>query len=245
MKILCSLFILLIVSSIHLFSQQDKIDSLQTYLEFDSSNSFSFLSVYFPPFFIQYSIELKSFIRSNTFKKIRERYGDRKAVDAIYIYAMKKTGNNTAISLLICMTSCFDHRVIGLKVPIFALFFPLSNESEEEFQQRVNNLPKNIFNDSPKGKTGDRDKLQHFFGSAFLTFVFESKNPAEQFSEFVERGEKWMIVDGVMDKRDIAANREGQKFGLALLKNNLLMPSDFLISSSELPFKIKERTGDN
>lgn len=202
-------------------------DSLSVYLSFEECSSLGFLLPYFPPFFIQYGIELKSFIRNRTFQEIRQNYGDLKAVDAIFIKAMKLTSDNTAVALLISSVACFDHRIFGFKVPVFSLFFPLSNESKEEFNQRVENLPKRIYIDSPSSRIGDRDKLQHFFGSAFLTYVFESDEAAERFSDFIEKGEKAVIVDGVLDGRDIRANRNGQKFGLALLINKHRMPSQY------------------
>lgn len=203
-------------------------DSLLIYLSFKESSSLGFLLPYFPPFFIQYGIELKSFIRNRTFQEIRQSYGDLKAVDAIFIKAMKLTNDNTAVALLISTIACFDHRIFGLKVPVFLLFFPLSNESEEEFKQRVENLPKNIYIDSPLNRFGDRDKLQHFFGSAFIAYVFESGETSERFSDFIERGEKAIIIDGVLDKRDIRANRHGQEFGLNLLINKHQMPSQYI-----------------
>lgn len=204
-------------------------DSLSSYLRFDESGSIDFLAAYFPPFFIQSGIELKSFIRSNLFLRLRRQYGDTRSVDAIYTRAMKITNDNTAVALLLSVIACFDHRIVGLKIPVFALFFPLSNESEIEFNRRVKNLPTKIYRDTPP--TGDRDKLQHFFGSAFLSFVFESRQPAERIGDFIEEGEDAFIVDGALDERDMRANHQGQEFGLALLKNNHQLPSEFLTTN--------------
>ncbi|MDI6767134.1 MAG: hypothetical protein QME52_09960 [Bacteroidota bacterium] len=236
MKIILMPVMVLIIfnGSLQLKSHPDSIgtslksDSLGSFFRFEDSPSFGFLATYFPSFFIQNGLDLKTFIRSRTFRIIREQYGDLRSVDAIYIQALKLTYDNTAIALLLSLVACFDHRFVGLKVPVFALFFPLSNESEEEFRQRVSNLPRFLYSDTPAGKIGDRDKLQHFFGSAFLAFIFESQQVADNFSDFIEQGEKTIIVDGVLDERDIRANRDGQRFGLALLDNNHLLPSAFL-----------------
>jgi len=208
----------------------DESDTLLTYFQFDDPAPLSCLLVYFPSFFIQYGIDLKDFIRSETFRAIRQHFGDPRAVDAIFIRAMQMTNNNTAFSLLLSTITSFDHRVVGIKVPVFKLFFPLSNESLEDFQSRVNNLPSRLYSDSPNDIKGDRDKLQHFFGSAFLTFVFESRGSAQRIGEFIERGEDAFIVDGVLDDRDRRANFQGQEFGLALLENNRRVPSEFFIS---------------
>jgi hypothetical protein len=203
-------------------------DSLLSYFQFDDTAPLSCLFTYFPPFFIQNGIELKSFIRSETFHQIRERFGDVRAVDAVYIRAMQLTNNNTAIALLLSAVATFDHRIVGLKIPIFNLFFPLSNESFEEFTQRVNNLPARLYSDTQPIRTGDRDKLQHYFGSAFLTVVCESPQPAERIGDFIEKGEDAFIIDGALDERDRRANRQGQEFGLALLIDHHHVPSEFL-----------------
>ncbi|OLD67027.1 MAG: hypothetical protein AUI33_10475 [Ignavibacteria bacterium 13_1_40CM_2_61_4] len=186
----------------------------------------SCLLTYFPPLFIQHGIELKSFLRSKAFRQIRERFGDVRALDAVYVRSMQLTDNNTAVALLLSAIASFDHRVVGLKVPILRLYFPLSNESEAEFDRRVENLPSKLYSDTPPG--GDHDKLEHFFGSAFLTVAFETEEGADRFGIFVEKGEDAFIVGGVSDERDLRADREGQRFGMALLEDNRRMPSEFL-----------------
>ena len=201
-------------------------DSLARYLQFDDPSPLSCLLTLLPPVFIQHDLELKSFIRSATFRRIRDRYGDPCAANAIYVRAMQLTNNNTAIALLLSAFASFDHQVIGLKVPVFALFFPLTNESDQEFDHRVRNLPTELYPDTPPA--GDRDKLQHFFGSAFLSFVLESAPPADRFGEFVEQEEGQWIVGGANDDRDRRSNRQGQHFGLSLLDNNRRYPSDFM-----------------
>lgn len=223
------LVIILMTLSTHTLSaQRGSANSLEKYFLFDEPPLFGFLTTYFPSFFIQNGIELKNFVRSDEFRQIRQQYDDAKAVDAIYVQAMQLTQNNTAIALLIATLATFDHRLVGIKVPIFNLFFPLTNESKEEFFKRVNNLPTRIYNDSPANASGDRDKLQHFFGSAFLAYLFESREVSERFGLFVEHGEDAFIIDGVLDSRDKRANRHGQQFGLALLENKHRLPSEFL-----------------
>jgi hypothetical protein len=205
-------------------------DVLARYFRFEDPAPLSCLYSYFPPFFIQHGMELKDFIRSAAFRRIRGQFGDRKAVDAIYVRAMQMTNNNTALALLISTIACFDHRYVGLNVPILSFYFPLSNESEEEFERRLSHLPVKLYEDGPRTESGDRDKLQHFFGSAFLTVVFESRNASMRFGEFVEQGEEAIIVGGINDDRDLRSDRQGQDFGVALLENNLCFPSTFIIT---------------
>lgn len=173
-------------------------------------------------------MELKSFIRSTAFNKLRVMFGDLRSVDAIYVRSMGLTNNNTALALLLASLATFDHRVIGFKVPLLRIQLPLSDESEDDFSRRVNSLPSRLYQDTPHDASGDRDKLQHFFGSAFLAVICESRKPAERFGTFIEEGEDLFIVGGVNDERDMRANREGQKFGIAVLNNNHHLPSEYL-----------------
>ncbi|HYQ86832.1 MAG TPA: hypothetical protein VES59_06275 [Bacteroidota bacterium] len=208
-------------------AQAKDVDSTdRAYFTLQDEAPLSCLLTYFPPLFIQHGIELKSFLRSKTFRHIRDRFGDVRALDAVYVRSMQLTDNNTAVALLLSTIASFDHRVVGLKVPILQLYFPLSNESQPEFDRRVGNLPTKLYPDTPPG--GDHDKLEHFFGSAFLTVAFETEEGADRVGIFVEKGEDAFIVGGVADARDLRADREGQRFGMALLENNRRMPSEFL-----------------
>ncbi len=208
-------------------------DSLARYFRFDDPPPLACLLTYFPPFFIQHEIDMKRFVRSRALARIRRACGDLRAVDAVYIRAMQLTDNNTAMALLIATFACFDHRTVGLRIPLFSLFFPLTDESEEEFVRRVANLPSRLYSDTPPGAAGDRDKLQHFFGSAFFTFIFESRDAADRVGEFIENGEEVFIVGGVNDERDRRANHHGQDFGLALLDDNHRLPSEFFHPSAQ------------
>ncbi len=230
MRFTLKTLLMIIFCSQCIAGQQSKSDtsSFSEYFKFEDKPLVSCLFTYFPPLFIQHGIDLKDFIRSGTFKSLRLKLGDLRAVDAIYVRAMQMTNNNTAIALLMTTIAVFDHRLVGFKVPIVQLFFPLTNESSEQFQQRVNNLPARLYTDTPEAWSGDRDKLQHFFGSAFLTVVFESRDVANRFGNSIEEGERAFIVDGAYDDRDVRANKQGQYFGDSLLRDNHRLPSEFL-----------------
>lgn len=208
--------------------QDEPNDSLMEYLTFNDTPPLACLLTYFPSLFIQHGMDLKEFITSKSFQTIRRRFGDPRAADAIYVRAMQMTENNTAVSLMISMIACFDHEMVGIKIPVFSLYFPLTDESHDEFERRVRCLPAKLYDDTPQGPYGDRDKLQHFFGSAFITFIGESREAAMRVGEFVEKGEDAFIIGGVNDDRDLRADMQGQQFGLALLENNRRLPTDFL-----------------
>jgi hypothetical protein len=203
-------------------------DSLAEYLTFPDPGPFSCLFTLFPPALIANGNELKDFVRSDAFAHLRAVLGDARAVDAVFVRAMQLTDNNTGVALLLSAVATFDHDIVGVKVPVLSIVFPLTSESTEEFLARRDRLPAHFYGDSPQGASGDRDKLQHFFGSAFLTFTLESPSAAGRMGDFVERGEDAVIVGGVLDERDIRANRQGQLFGAALLDDNRRYPSEFL-----------------
>ncbi|MDP2207970.1 MAG: hypothetical protein Q8K98_04240 [Bacteroidota bacterium] len=198
----------------------------------DSSSSdysaFEAMVTLFPPFLLQNISELKSFIRNDEFLNFKKQNGDLAAVDSVYQKAKELTRGNTGISLLICTIATLDHYTLGIKIPLINLYIPLTNETKEDFRKRTSNLPTHFYNNSPSYPYGDKDKLQHIFGSAFLIYAFESEGLAERYSLFVEKIEDRYIKDGNYDERDMKANKDGQKFGLLLMKNKNAKPSDVL-----------------
>ncbi len=133
----------------------DTTDTLARYFQFEDPPFLGYVLPYFPPTLLERGVELKAFIRSGTFRALRVRYGDARAVDAIYVRAMCMANDNAAMALLMATVATFDHRLVGLKVPVLQLYFPLSNESVRQFSQRVDNLPSRLYDDSPP--IGDRD----------------------------------------------------------------------------------------
>lgn len=187
-----------------------------------------FAPVVFPKV-IQDGFALKQYIRSAEFRQFRDTFGDLFAVDAIFDKAMRLSWNNSYQALWISLFATMDHSKFGVRIPVLGplIWVPLTSETEEEFRARIAELPRRLYPDSPAGGAGDRDKLQHFFGSAFLAYVFESRDAAERIGEFIEWGEDKVIVDGALDERDFRANRHGQDFGLRLLEDRNVLPSSF------------------
>jgi hypothetical protein len=189
----------------------------------------SFFAPFVFPKVIQDVYRLKAYVRSEGFASFRATHGDLFAVDAIFDQAMRLSWNNAYEALLLSLAATMDHRRFGVNIPVLGplLWVPLTSEFEEEFRDRVRSLPRALYPDSPTGGAQDRDKLQHFFGSAFLAHVFESRSAAQRIGEFIEWGEERIIVDGALDERDFRANAQGQEFGLRLLEDKNAMPSTF------------------
>ncbi|CUU03936.1 hypothetical protein JGI1_00858 [Candidatus Thermokryptus mobilis] len=169
--------------------------------------------------------KLREFIRSDEFKKFREKFGDKASVDLIYKKALVLSNYNIADALLISGLATLDHRKINFKIPLLGLKIPifLTSENEKIFRKRVENLPAYLFSDT----LNDKDKLQHFFFSAYLSYLNGGSKTADKIGLLIEEGEK-LGLNLVKDERDILANRCGQIFGLALHKNPFVLPSRFL-----------------
>jgi hypothetical protein len=191
------------------------------------------VTVLFPlllPKIVADATELKEYIRSEEFSIVRKRSGDPRAVDQLFDHARELSWGNMYETLLLAAVATIDHDRFGVRVPLLGplLWFPLTAEFTDDYQARVRSLPSKLYCDTPGGPAGDRDKLQHFFGSALLAYFLESSEAAERVGEFIEWGEERFIVDGVNDERDSRANRQGQRFGLRLLADSDARPSEFL-----------------
>ena len=180
------------------------------------------------PKILQDEYRLRDYIGGDEFRLFRKTYGDVNAVDAIFDRALRLSWNNVYEALLLSFLCSMDHRNFGVRLPLLGalLWVPLTSEFPEEFHARVRALPSKLYDDSPRG--GDRDKLQHFFGSALLTYATESPDAAQRVGLFVEWGEDKFVVDGLLDERDIRANQQGQDFAASLLKDGPVLPSRFL-----------------
>jgi hypothetical protein len=193
----------------------------------------TFLSPLLLPKVFQDCYRLREYVRSGEIASAREAYGDLYAVDCVFDHAMRLCWNNVYEALLVCAFALMDHDRFGVRLPFIGtvLWFPLTGEFREEFRARVDSLPSRLYADTPP--EGDRDKLQHFFGSAFLTAITESPEEADRFGLDIELGEELFIVGGVNDARDVRANRQGQRFGVRLLVDSGALPSGFF--TTEFP----------
>lgn len=197
----------------------------------------SALSLLIVPKVVADGVLLKAFIRSEEFAGTRQRWGDAYAVDVLFRRAQNLCWSNTFCALLITFLAVVDHQRVGVRTPVpgLVLWFPLTGEFSEEYASRVQALPCRVAADSPGAEGGDRDKLQHFFGSALLAYLFDSGDLVDRVGEFIEWGEERFIVGGVLDERDLEANRRGRSFGLRLGQGPDVQPSFFLLAPLRQP----------
>lgn len=186
-----------------------------------------FLTETFTPKLILDTKRIRSYIRDPRFKELTNSCGDLRAVDGIYLKALKISEYNISRALFLSLMGSLEHEDIEFKIPILgALPVPLSFEEDSLFAARKKNLPSNIYPDTPP--EGDKDKLQHFFASAYLAYVSESPELAKESGDLVEWGEAKFIVGGADDPRDKRANKHGDAFGRDLAVVRTLLPSDYL-----------------
>jgi hypothetical protein len=206
---------LVFILHINIFSQTNEPTNQLTF--------FTKLSAFFPPTFFEAELRLKQFIRSKRFSYIKKQNGELASIDTIFSRAKYLTNDNPALALLLSTLATNDHCILYFRFPIFdfRLPFPLTLETKEEFQQRFNNLPRYFLSQNED----HRDKLQHFFASAFLSYIFESEEVVNRFGIFVEKGENAFVEDGTYDVEDLKMNRLGAEFGTELNNNSQLAPS--------------------
>jgi hypothetical protein len=174
--------------------------------------------------------EVRQYVRDPRFRELMLRCGDMRAIDAIYQKSLRVAEYNVGRGLLIAMMAVLEHQQIHVRMPIVkSLQLPLTLEDDTMFVQRVRNLPKSIYQDTPSGDHGDKDKLQHFFASAYLAYASESTDIARGAGNVVEWGEAKFVVGGADDPRDKRANKQGEAFGRDLLVVKNLLPSDYLV----------------
>jgi hypothetical protein len=145
---------------------------------------------------------------------------DLDRVDMIYLRALREAGGDIESALLASLIATFEHRTIPFT---FGFDLPLTFEPRDLFDRRVARLPGHLFLDHPNG--GDRDKLQHFFASAWLAHTLDNGLLADIIGQGVEQGESSFIVGGADDPRDIRANRLGQLFVELLATHPRALPS--------------------
>lgn len=155
---------------------------------------------------------------------------DLSRVDSIYIKGLNFFEGDISETLLCLTFSCLPYNEIKVRFLFNTqLIIPLPSPPKKIFEKRLKNLPSKIFFDSPNTEFGDKDKLSHFFGNAFLKINSGIFNLSKFMGIFVEVIEKELCVDGTFDERDIITNYLGELFATVLKENKNILPSQILI----------------
>src|SRR3989338_8149755 len=155
--------------------------------------------------------EIRSYVRDARYKELTKRCGDLRAVDAIYIRSLKIAGYSIGRALLLSMMAVLEHQNLHVRIPIVSsIKLPLTLEEDSLFLQRIRHLPGRVYADSPTNGEMDKDKLQHFFASAYIAYASESVDLARGAGNIVEWGEAKFVVGGADDPRDKRANKQGE-----------------------------------
>lgn len=174
---------------------------------------------------------ISSYIASEEFSQLKKDIGDLSAADSIYATALKFKQNNYSEALLTLSAATLPYREVPIVIPLINSVwnYPIVSANDSVYNLKNKNLPANFFYDTPQNEYGDKDKLAHFFGFAFLeysTFFFDFGN---LIGNFIEAFEEDFKVQSSIDYRDLEVNFLGKCFGKLLKKDKSVLPSQVLV----------------
>jgi len=183
---------------------------------------------------------LSEFIASDYFLELKKTNSDIVLVDSIYLRAVQFYDEDYEEALLALTFMAIPFRKVPLIVPLIKarLYYPLISAKDSISNLKNKNLPKRLFYDSPDNDFGDKDKLAHFFGNAFIGYAENILNLAGVFGYFVEAFEEDFKAQSEVDFRDIDVNWYGVLFGDTLELNNKILPSQVIVLRSLRYFSI-------
>lgn len=156
-------------------------------------------------------------------------------LDSIFSFALKLSEGDIADALLFCSVGTIPYSDFKISIPLINFpidVFIFNIVNKDIFNQMIRNLPTKIFSDSPEGEFGDKDKITHFFSSAYWSYLI-NENFANAMGYLVEHFEEGFKVQSVVDERDLAVNQLGIKFGF-MLKDKLIFPSEIISKDKNL-----------
>lgn len=174
---------------------------------------------------------LSEFIASGYFKELSVKNNDPALADTIFLRAVEFYKKNYSDALLALMLATVPYKEVPIQVPLLKsiIYYPLTSAEDSIYEIKNKNLPKYLFFDSPRDDYGDKDKLAHFFGSAFLSYSTTIFDLADFIGYFVEVFEESFKVQSSVDERDLLVDGLGKQFGEALKEDKSLLPSRVFI----------------
>jgi hypothetical protein len=151
-------------------------------------------------------------------------------VDSIYVRAINFYEKDYQEALLALTFTTIPYSRVPLVIPLLKirLYYPLISASDSISNLKNQNLPNKLFFDSPDNEYGDKDKLAHFFGNAFIGYAENILKLADVFGYFVEAFEEDFKAQSEVDFRDVDVNWYGVLFGETLELNKQVLPSQIM-----------------
>ena len=175
--------------------------------------------------------KLSEYIASNYFENLYAECGDPARTDSLYMEALKITNGNHNEALFALTFAVIPYNLVPIKIPLLPIIinYPLISAEDSVFNLKNRNLPKYLFFDSPANNYGDKDKLAHFFGSAYLSYAGNFFDLSDLIGYFVEVFEQDFKVQSSIDPRDLHADTLGDIFGRLLKQNKEVLPSQVMM----------------
>lgn len=174
---------------------------------------------------------ISAYIASDEFVKLKNEIGDISATDSIFIAALKFNIGDYSEALLSLAAATLPYREVPIVIPLInsVMDYPLVSADDSVYHLKNKNLPANFFYDTPQNEYGDKDKLAHFFGFAFLEYTTLFFDFGNLIGYFVEAFEEDFKVQSSVDYRDLETNFLGKCFGKLLKDDKSILPSQVLI----------------
>lgn len=181
---------------------------------------------------------ISKYVASDYFKNLSKNNSDIQLIDSIYVHQLKYQNYDYSETLLALTFALVPVRKVPIKFPLInRINYPLVSVADSIFNLKNKHLPKDIFGDTPQNNFGDKDKLAHFFGSAFISYSLNIFDFVDLIGYFVEVFEENFKIQSSIDKRDMMTNSLGNLFGKMLKENKNILPSQILITNTLIHFR--------
>lgn len=184
----------------------------------------------------EFGSKINDYIASS-FYKSNDKELNINQMDSIFSFALSIADSNIADALLFCSVGTMTYPIFKVKLPYLNFVIPFSVFTEydsEKMKKKASNLPHKLFDDSPDTEFGDKDKVVHFFSSAYFSYLF-GYSFAVHIGYFVEEFEESFKIDGKVDERDLKINELGARFGQEL-NYKIIFPSFILAKERSLTY---------